>query len=621
VGTLYARAFASQALLDAWQEVREAALADGRPDPEVDAFEADAARRLDELGTALADGAWTPAPVRRVEIPKPSGGVRVLGVPPLADRVVERALLGVLDPVLDPLLLPWSFAYRRGLGVRDALAALAEARDEGMGWVARADVRDCFEAIPQWETMRRLREAVGDERVVHLVGLLLDRPVAGGREAPGRRGLGLHQGSVLSPLLSNLYLDTFDRAMLAAGWRVIRYGDDFAVPAASRADAERALVSAATELDELRLEINSGKAHVGSFDEGVRFLGELTTASTINRGEMLSHPLETVVYVDRQGALVRSRGDRLIVTDGEESLLRLSLRRVRQVVCYGRVGLTTAFLHKAAERGIEVVLLTSHGTLGARLVAPTSGDSQVCRAQYRAADDQRAAVRLAAAFVDGKITNMRVALLRAARRDDDRQAVAGADLLAGLAAPDAGDLDTLLGVEGAATREYYQALRRSLDPIWGFHGRQRRPPPDPVNAMLSYGYTLLVHEAIAAAEAAGLDPMVGFLHRHRWGRPSLALDLMEEFRPITVDVAVWRCVGTKQSRPEQFDNDPAQGCRMSDDARHAFLAAYERRMLTLAAHPATGRRVSYRVAVSLQAKALARTLLDPEEPYQPMRWK
>jgi group II intron reverse transcriptase/maturase len=293
VGVMYARAFESQALLDAWQEVREAALADGRPDAEVDAFEADAARRLDEVGRALADGAWAPSPVRRVVIPKPSGGERVLGVPPLADRVVERALLAVLDPVIDPLLLPWSYAYRRGLGVRDALAALAEARDEGLGWVARADVRDCFEAIPQWEVMRRLREVVDDERVVHLVGLLLDRPVVGARPGPYDRGIGLHQGSALSPLLSNLYLDRFDRAMLAAGWRVIRYGDDFAIPAGSRAEAERALVSASTELDELRLEVNSGKAHVGSFEEGVRFLGEVVTASTINRGEMLSHPLET----------------------------------------------------------------------------------------------------------------------------------------------------------------------------------------------------------------------------------------------------------------------------------------------------------------------------------------
>lgn len=153
---------------------------------------------------------------------------------------------------------------------------------------------------------------------------------------------------MLSPLLSNLYLDVFDRAMLAAGCRVIRYGDDFAVPAGSRRDGERALVTAGTELSVLGLELNSGKSHVVAFEAGVRFLGETVTASTMAANETLSHPLETSVHVDRQGSLVRVRGDRLVVTDGDESLLRLGLRRV---VCCGRVGLTTAArCHRSSSR-------------------------------------------------------------------------------------------------------------------------------------------------------------------------------------------------------------------------------------------------------------------------------
>ncbi|WP_131745453.1 CRISPR-associated endonuclease Cas1 [Frankia sp. Cppng1_Ct_nod] len=375
MGMLYARAFTSQALLDAWAEVRDAALADGRPDAEVDSFEVDAARRLDTLGKALADGEWQASPVRRVELPKPSGGVRVLGVPYLVDRIVERALLRVLDPVIDPLLLPWSFAYRRGLG--------------------------------------------------------------------------------------------------------------------------------------------------------------------------------------------------------------------------------------------------------ARLTTPVTSDPQVRRAQYKAADDEQRSRTLAAAFVEGKVGNLRVAVLRSARREDDADAFVAGELMRELAGrlPTCASLDEILGIEGASSREYFQTLRRMLDPVWGFEGRQRRPPPDPVNAMLSYGYTILTHEAIAAAEAAGLDPMVGFLHQHRWGRPALALDLMEEFRPVTVDVAMWRAISSEQIRPEQFENDPNQGCRMAADARHAFIAAYERRMLTLTTHQPSGRRVSYRVALSLQAKALARALLDPGEPYVALRWK
>jgi CRISP-associated protein Cas1 len=289
--------------------------------------------------------------------------------------------------------------------------------------------------------------------------------VAGGRVDPSERGRGLHQGSVVSPLLSNLYLDTFDRRMLAAGWRVIRYGDDFAIAVQSRRDGERALMSAGTELAELRLELNSGKSHVRSFEEGVRFLGETVTASTLNPAEATSHPLETSVYIDRQGSLVRARGDRMIVVDGEEPLLRLNLRRVRQVICYGRVGLTTTFLHRAAERGIEIVLLTEGGQLGSRLTAPAVSDPTARRAQYRAADDGGHCRRVAVEFVAGKIDNMRVTLLRTARRQLDAEAAVGAKRLQEIAddLDPAAPLEQLLGQEGAASREYFQSLRRMVD--------------------------------------------------------------------------------------------------------------------------------------------------------------
>lgn len=222
MGELLDRAFTEQRLLDAWDSVREAALADGEAGPEVERFEAAAARNVSELAASLADGTFQPSPVVRVEIAKSTGGVRRLAVPSLRDRIVERALLAELDAVIDPLLLPWSFVYRHGLGVRDAVACLAEARDAGAGWVARCDIDDCFDHIPRWEVIRRLREVVHDLAAVDLVRRFMDRPVIGEHVPHADRGLGLHQGSPLSPLLSNLYLDAFDRAMLGLGYRVLR---------------------------------------------------------------------------------------------------------------------------------------------------------------------------------------------------------------------------------------------------------------------------------------------------------------------------------------------------------------------------------------------------------------
>jgi group II intron reverse transcriptase/maturase len=280
MGNLLDRAFSEQRLLDAWREVRDAAMADGDAGPEVEHFEAAAARHVSELAASLSAGTFQPHPVVRAELAKPSGGTRRLAIPCLADRIVERALLAELDPVIDPLLLPWSFAYRHGLGVRDAVACLAEARDSGATWVTRCDIDDCFEQIPRWEVMRRLREVVTDVGAVDLIRRFMDRPVLGEHVARPERGLGLHQGSSLSPLLSNLYLDAFDRAMLAAGYRAIRYSDDVAIPVADRGAAEHALADAAQELDALRLRLDPVKSQVVSFDSGVPFLGSTVTSLT-----------------------------------------------------------------------------------------------------------------------------------------------------------------------------------------------------------------------------------------------------------------------------------------------------------------------------------------------------
>jgi CRISPR-associated protein Cas1 len=329
------------------------------------------------------------------------------------------------------------------------------------------------------------------------------------------------------------------------------------------------------------------------------------------------------VYVDRPGSLIRSRGDRIVVEYQDQVLFRLNLRRVRQVVCIGRVGMTTPFLHRALSSGIDVVLLDEHGGPDGRLTSLAQTDPTARRAQYRTADDIPAARELARAFVDGKIANMRVALLRASRRAPDpaRKDIAETLAVTRLLLPDAQSIAEIMGHEGMASREYFRAWRELLGSDWGFTGRQRRPPPDPVNAMLSFGYTLLTTEAAAALAAAGLDPAVGFLHQARWGRPNLALDIMEEFRPLVVDAVVLRCATTGIVRSEEFETVPGQGCRMNPRARHAFLAAYEHRMLTLFAHEPSGRRVSYRVGLGLQARALARSILKPDVPYRPVRWK
>ncbi|MFE8950322.1 CRISPR-associated endonuclease Cas1 [Streptomyces sp. NPDC007856] len=324
------------------------------------------------------------------------------------------------------------------------------------------------------------------------------------------------------------------------------------------------------------------------------------------------------------GSLLRTRGDRLRVTKGDQTLLSVSLKRVRQVVCAGRVGMSTPFLHRALEHGVDVVLLDDLGRYLGRLTGPAGNHVERRATQHRTAEKTSRSLDLARAFVTGKITNMRTGLLRAARRSPaiDVTTAAARMITARTSATTAAAHLELMGCEGAASREYFTCFGLILGETWGFTHRQRRPPPDPVNALLSFGYTILTHDAVAACEIAGLDPH-DFLYGMYRGRPSLALDLVEEFRPVIVDSLVVRLLATGQLSPGDFivDETGGKGCRMNDAARRTFLAAYERRMLTLARHPWAGRTTSYRVALTLQARLLAAVLDGREDTYTPLPWR
>lgn len=619
MGRLLRAAASQQALLDAWDTVRGSDREGGSPSPEAERFEAEAAKHVARISAQLVDGTWEPDPAHAMTVAKARGGRRRLAIPSIEDRVVERAVLEVLDAEIDPLLLPWSFAYRRGLGVDDAIRELVAARDRGHQWVLRCDIDDCFDSIPRFEVLKQLREVVDDPELVALVSLIIKRPVVGRRTARDQRGKGLIQGSPLSPVLANLYLDAFDRAMLTHGHQVIRYADDIAVPVRDRGEGELALQRAGEALQPLHLELNAVKNRIDCYDNGVDFLGRTITSSTGVGVTETSHPVEATVYVSHQGALIRSKGDRMVVTDHDDTLLRVSFRRVRQVVLVGRVGMSTPFLHHALQRGIEVTLLDEAGRYSGTFTPQHRSDIEARRAQYTlgAAD----ALRIARAIVAGKLQNQRVLLLKLDRMCEPELGpwIRRIDL-ARTRAGDAASANALMGLEGTAAREYFAALAKVYGKEWGFSGRNRQPPRDPLNAMLSFGYTLLTNDGVAAVHAAGLDPWAGCLHAGRSGKPALALDLIEEFRPLIVDQVATGLLRSGLLQRDSFTDDADDGCRMDDAARVLFLERYERRMLTLMTHPATGRRVSYRVALGLQARGLHDAIAD-DEPYRPVVWK
>ncbi|WP_081620581.1 CRISPR-associated endonuclease Cas1 [Nocardiopsis potens] len=300
--------------------------------------------------------------------------------------------------------------------------------EAGARWVVRADIADCFEQIPRWPVVTRVKELVPDAEpcllIQHLIARDATGPAARRVWSGRRRSRGLYQGSALSPALADLYLGAFGKAMLWAGRQVLRYADDFAIPAGSRTEAESALTTAEDVPAEWGPELNGAKSRIVSFDEGVDFLGRTVGSQDGAAGKDRASPSKATVYVTTPGALMRSRGERVRIEHGEKVLLSSGLKRIRQVVGVGRIGFSTPFLHRALRQGVELVLLDDLGRFQGRPSRALGGGVHVRAAQYEAALDGARAVGFARLFVASKPANLRTALLRASRSVNAPEATA-----------------------------------------------------------------------------------------------------------------------------------------------------------------------------------------------------
>ena len=274
MGALLERVCSVSALADSWQRVLANDEADDMLSAGVARFARNAERRLDELSTLLRSGAYLPARLSRVNMTKEDGTQRVLHIPPVVDRIVERAVLGVLTPLTDPLLGPSSFAYRPGLGGVNAVQEVARFRDEGFSHVLRTDIADCFPSIRIDPLRRILGVLVPDPELMAVLDLLLTRPLHGPGRRPARAGVGLAQGSPLSPILANLVLEHFDDWLRRTGYPVVRYSDDVAVFATSQDDALEAWRAASNAAEEIGMTLGEDKTEAMSFETGFCFLGE-----------------------------------------------------------------------------------------------------------------------------------------------------------------------------------------------------------------------------------------------------------------------------------------------------------------------------------------------------------
>ena len=340
--------------------------------------------------------------------------------------------------------------------------------------------------------------------------------------------------------------------------------------------------------------------------------------------------LLNTLYVSSQGSYLRREGETVVVEREKQQLLQLPIHTIDGIVCFGNVLCSPFLLGFCAERDVAISFLSEHGRFLAAVRGPVSGNVLLRRQQYRMADDEQMTREIASNVVSGKLANCRVVLNRTVR---DHAAKVNAEALREASEkigkiieriPRTVDTDEVRGLEGQSAVEYFRVFDHLIvdqKNDFVFNGRNRRPPLDEVNALLSFVYTLLAHDVRSALETVGLDPAVGFLHRDRPGRPGLALDIMEEFRPVIADRLVLSLINRRQLGKKGFTKAASGAVVMDDDTRKTVLVEYQNRKQNEVHHPYIEETVPIGLLFFIQANLMARYIRGDIDGYPPFFWR
>lgn len=340
--------------------------------------------------------------------------------------------------------------------------------------------------------------------------------------------------------------------------------------------------------------------------------------------------LLNTLFVTSEDVYLSVEGENVLANRAQQVVARYPLHTLQTIVSFSYAGASPALMGSCAERGIGLAFCTPRGRFLARVCGESSGNVLLRRQQYRCADDAQRSCDIARNMIFGKLSNCASSIHRTMRDHTPRVADCGLEEVVHQLRQslpmvlNVTDLDALRGLEGVGAAAYFGVfdhllLNRKED--FFFHGRSRRPPLDRVNAMLSFAYSLLAHDCASALESVGLDSYVGFLHRDRPGRTSLALDLMEELRPCMADRFVLTLVNNRMIRPEDFQLQSSGAVLLSEDGRKKFLKAWQERKRDTLTHPYLNEKMHWGLVPYMQALLLARHLRGDLDAYPPFLWK
>lgn len=585
---------------------------------------------FEELSALLRNGTYEPEPLNRVDIPKGvQGKTRTLNIPTIRDRIVERAIVDTIAFTADLVQSSCSFAYRTGIGVDDAIHHIATLREEGYQYVLRTDIEDFFPHVNLDHALEALPESLQERDFLALLRIIaMPRRAHGQRRSRSR---GVAQGSSLSPLLANLSLTRFDHAICDAGYGYARFADDIVVCSPREHDILDAIELLSNLAAAHGLKLNQDKTTMTTFDEGFCYLGvdfTRTRPDADPHHDIKGQPdPDHVVYVGRDGARVHVTKGRLIV-DGTDGLPQMSIpqRSVSRIVLTGSVGLSAGARSWALYNDIDVICLSRRGAYLGQLAGPRSTvNARRLLAQAAFSDDEEQRLPLARSIVQAKLRNQVHVLNRIGRRDTKTDVKSAVQELRNLSEDliHADSINEIMGLEGAASAAYYAALSSLVPEDVAFQGRSRRPPRDLANAAFSYCYAILLGECTGALFAAGLEPSLGILHSSTDKRPSLALDLMEEFRPLIVDSTVMALLRTHRLRPEHATTAPSDedGVWLNREGKKVVVDGYEATMQRHVKGALPGFTGTWRRHIHHEAQLLGRAIMEPDYTWTGVAWR
>jgi CRISPR-associated protein Cas1 len=339
--------------------------------------------------------------------------------------------------------------------------------------------------------------------------------------------------------------------------------------------------------------------------------------------------LGNVLYVTTPEAFLSLDGENIVIKKEEGTSTRLPLHNLENIVCFTWQGASPALMGACAERNIGLSFLTPNGRFQGRVMGKVKGNVLLRKKQYDVSESKQDSIPIAASFLIGKISNCRKVIDRAIR---DHSMLVDVESLTGSsnfmketlkALPFCKSIGDLMGFEGSAAKIYFGVFDQLIlqqKEEFRFTERSRRPPMDNMNSLLSFLYTLLTNEVVSALETVGLDPYVGFLHQDRPGRPSLALDLMEELRPVFADRLALSLVNRKQVTGKGFTQKESGGILMDDETRKAVLVAWQERKKEEIVHPYLKEKIPFGLLPHVQAMLLARYLRGDLDAYPPFFW-